>query len=80
MSNTELSSDNTNILEDDVMDRLNSYAGSHPNIVSLWREYIKLKRINYMKSIVDCDIMIRTLETNRDVSVETIAVLYALFD
>jgi hypothetical protein len=33
-----------------------------------------------MKAIVDCDYMIRNLETNRDISVETIAMLYALFD
>ena len=72
--------DNTNLLEDDIMSRLNSYVDSHPNIVSLWKEYIKVKRINYMKAIVDCDYVIRNLETNRDISVETIAMLYALFD
>ena len=44
------------------------------------KEYIKVKRINYMKAIVDCDEMIRNLETNRDISIETIAMLYALFD
>nr|QPI16515.1 MAG: hypothetical protein NIOZUU159_00003 [Virus NIOZ-UU159] len=72
--------DNTNLLEDDIMSRLNSYVDSHPNIVSLWKEYIKVKRINYMKAIVDCDYVVRNLETNRDISVETIAMLYALFD
>jgi len=72
--------DNNNVLEDDIMERLHSYTNSHPNIVSMWKEYIKLKRINYMKAIVDCDAVIRNLETNRDISVETIALLYALFD
>jgi len=72
--------DNTNLLEDDIMSRLDSYIHSHPNVVTLWKEYIKVKRINYMKAIVDCDYMIRNLETNRDISIETIAMLYALFD
>jgi len=80
MNSTSSQCDNTNLLEDDLMYRLNSYADSHPNVVTLWKEYIKVKRINYMKAIVDCDYMIRNLETNRDISVETIAMLYALFD
>jgi len=80
MNSTGSQCDNTNLLEDDIMSRLNSYVDSHPNIVSLWKEYIKVKRINYMKAIVDCDQVIRNLETNRDISVETIAMLYALFD
>uniref|UniRef100_A0A6C0C691 Uncharacterized protein n=1 Tax=viral metagenome TaxID=1070528 RepID=A0A6C0C691_9ZZZZ len=80
MNNNQLQCDNPNIIEDDVLCRLNNYTDSHPNIVSMWKEYIKLKHINYMKSIVDCDEMLRTLESNRDVSVETIALLYALFD
>jgi len=80
MNSTSSQCDNTNLLEDDLMYRLNSYADSHPNVVTLWKEYIKVKRINYMKAIVDCDEMIRNLQTNRDISVETIALLYALFD
>ena len=80
MNSTGSQCDNTNLLEDDIMSRLNSYVDSHPNIVSLWKEYIKVKRINYMKAIVDCDEMIRNLQTNRDISIETIALLYALFD
>jgi len=79
MNSTGSQCDNTNLLEDDIMSRLNSYIDSHPNVVTLWKEYIKVKRINYMKAIVDCDYMIRNLETNRDISVETIAMLYALF-
>ena len=80
MNSTSSQCDNTNLLEDDIMSRLNSYIDSHPNVVTLWKEYIKVKRINYMKAIVDCDDMIRNLETNRDISIETIAMLYALFD
>ena len=80
MNSTSSQCDNTNLLEDDIMSRLNSYIDSHPNVVTLWKEYIKVKRITYMKAIVDCDEMIRNLETNRDISIETIAMLYALFD
>ena len=80
MNSTGSQCDNTNLLEEDIISRLNSYIDSHPNVVTLWKEYIKVKRINYMKAIVDCDDMIRNLETNRDISIGTIAMLYALFD
>ena len=80
MSHTQVSSENMDILEIGLQNRLDEYRDSHPNLVKLWKEYIKVKRINYMKAIVDCDDMIRNLETNRDISVETIAMLYALFD
>jgi len=67
------------ILEEYIYSKLNNYAGSHPNIVSVWREYLKIKKISYMKAIVDCDVMIRNISNHRDVSPETIALLYALF-
>ena len=41
--------DTTNLLEDDIMSRLNSYADSHPNVVTLWKEYIKAKKFYYLK-------------------------------
>jgi len=66
---------NNTLFENETFDRLNSYADSHPNIVSIWKEYIKIKRINYMKSIVDCDAMIGNLETTGDIAAETIALL-----
>ncbi len=80
MNSNDSHCNSTNILEEEVYIKLENYTDSHPNIVSLWKEYIKLKRINYMKSLVDCDAMITTLSVQRDISVETIALLYALFD
>ena len=53
---------------------------THPNLVNLWMEYIKVKRISYLKSIVDCESMISNLTNSRDISPETIAMLYALFE
>ena len=67
------------ILEEYIYSKLTNYETSHPNIIGVWREYLKVKKISYMKAIVDCDIMIRNISNHRDVSPETIAFLYALF-
>ena len=77
MNNQSFQYTNMDILESDTMDSLDSYIDTHPNLVNLWKEYIKVKRISYMNSIIDCDTMIRNLSTNRDLSVETIVLLYA---
>ena len=67
------------ILESSIIEKLETFQFSHPNLVSLWKEYIKIKRINFMKAIVDCECVIEKLSENRDISPETIVLLYALF-
>ena len=74
-----VSSENMDILEVSLQNRLDQYRHSHPNLVKLWKEYIKVKRISYLKSIVDCESMILNLTNSRDISPDTIAMLYALF-
>jgi hypothetical protein len=80
MSHTQVSSENMDILEIGLQNRLDEYRDSHPNLVKLWTEYIKVKRISYLKSIVDCEDMITNLTISRDISPETIVMLYALFE
>ena len=79
MSNTP-QRDKIDTFEDDISTRLESYATTHPNLVTLWKEYIRVKRVNYMKAMVDCDDVIRKLKANRDISTDTIVLLYALLD
>tara|TARA_B100000214_G_C23442161_1_gene389736 strand:- start:132 stop:374 length:243 start_codon:yes stop_codon:yes gene_type:complete len=79
MSHTQVSSESMDILEIGLQNRLDEYRDSHPNLVKLWKEYIKVKRISYLKSIVDCESMIENLINSRDISPDTIVMLYALF-
>ena len=79
MSHTQVSSESMDILEIELQNRLDQYRDSHPNLVKLWKEYIKVKRISYLKSIVDCESMIENLINSRDISPDTIVMLYALF-
>ena len=80
MSHTQVSSESMDILEIELQNRLDQYRDSHPNLVKLWKEYIKVKRISYLKSIVDCESMIENLINSRDISPDTIVMLYALFE
>ncbi len=79
MSRTQVSSESMDILEIGLQNRLDEYRDTHPNLVKLWKEYIKVKRISYLKSIVDCESMIENLVNSRDISPDTIVMLYALF-
>ena len=80
MSRTQVSSESMDILEIGLQNRLDEYRDTHPNLVKLWKEYIKVKRISYLKSIVDCESMIENLINSRDISPDTIVMLYALFE
>ena len=48
MSHTQVSSESMDILEIGLQNRLDQYRDSHPNLVKLWKEYIKVKRISYL--------------------------------
>ena len=80
MSRAQVSSESMDILEIGLQNRLDEYRDSHRNLVKLWKEYIKVKRISYLKSIVDCESMIENLINSRDISPDTIVMLYALFE
>ena len=80
MSHTQVSSESMDILEIGLQNRLDEYRDSHPNLVKLWKEYIKVKRISYLKSIVDCESMIENLINSSDISPDTIVMLYAMFE
>jgi hypothetical protein len=69
-----------NIIEDYIYDKLNDYSQTHPNLTNVWRKYLQNTKIMYLQSLVDCDNMIRNLNNSRDVSLETIALLYALLN
>ena len=68
------------ILEEDLYDRLNIYEHSHPNLVNIWKSYLNRKKINYIQSLVDCDIMVRRLTTTDDISFQSIALLSILLE
>ena len=69
-----------NIIEEYVYDKLNDHEISHPNLTNIWKQYLQNMKIKYLQSLVDCDNMMRNLDTTRDVSIHSIILLYALIN
>ena len=69
-----------NIIEEYVYDKLNNHEISHPNLTNIWKQYLQNMKIKYLQSLVDCDNMMRNLDTTRDVSLHSIILLYALIN
>ena len=69
-----------NIIEEYVYDKLNNHEISHPNLTNIWKQYLQNMKIKYLQSLVDCDNMMRNLDTTRDVSLHSIILLYALMN
>lgn len=69
-----------NIIEEYVYDKLNNHEISHPNITNIWKQYLQDMKIKYLQSLVDCDNMMRNLDTTRDISLHSIMLLYALMN
>ena len=61
---------------EEIVTKLNEYSITHPNIVSLWKHYIHIKRESYHKSIQDCKEEIENFTTRADMNIDTILFLY----
>ena len=62
-----------------VLGKLENYRLSHPNIYSLWTEYINIKKQSYRKALVDCDDMLSLMSNTQDIPRLSIYLLYALY-
>jgi len=62
----------------EVLENLNKYKITHPNIVNLWIEYINRRKQNMLQVIKECNEVIDKLNTKRDLSINNIVSLYIL--
>jgi len=62
-----------------VLGKLENYKLSHPNIYSLWKEYINIKKQSYQKALVDCDDMLSLIGDTQDIPRLSIYLMYALY-
>lgn len=69
-----------NIIEEYIYNKLNNHVISHPNLTNIWKQYLQDMKIKYLQSLVDCDNMMRNLNTTRDISSHSIVLLYALMN
>ena len=64
------------MLYNELIDKLDSYIDTHPNIITLWKHYIRIKRESYKKSLEDCTKAMNLLLEKEDLNQETIMLLY----
>ena len=63
---------------EEIVTKLNEHSETHPNIVSLWKHYIHIKRESYQNSIQNCLKAIDAFKEQSDIEMETILLFYTL--
>ena len=63
---------------EETLVKLSEYKDTHPNIISLWKHYIGIKRESYHKSIHECTKAMKHFETHDDINSDVILLLYSL--
>jgi len=63
---------------EETLAKLNEYKDTHPNIISLWKHYIGIKRESYKNSIQECIKAIEHFETLEDVNSDILLLFYSL--
>ena len=60
----------------EILDELNSYQQSHPNLSSFWKFYIQLKKKAFEDSLLECQKSIGFLREFNDVNPSNLMFLY----
>ncbi len=63
---------------EELLLKLETYKSTHPNIISLWKHYIQIKREAFHKSLQDCQNCMDVLSIQSDIDMDTILFLYML--
>ena len=63
---------------EELLLKLETYGSTHPNVTSLWKHYIQIKRESYHKSIQECKDCMDLFLIQPDINKETILFLYML--
>ena len=60
--------------------KLKKFEVSHPNLICMWRDYLRLKKMAYFDSLRNCEEMIEHLESTPDVTPQMLITLYFLLN
>jgi hypothetical protein len=62
---------------EEIVSQLEQYSDSHPNVTTMWREYIRKKHEAYYSALAHCRHVIARLNDTDDLSVLQIYSVYA---
>ncbi len=60
-----------------ILLRLDQHASTHPNIVTLWREYLTIKHRRFIEVMAECETVIDRLAESDDLGRGAILAIYA---
>jgi hypothetical protein len=61
-----------------LVERLEVYRESHPYLVAIWRDYIRIKEERFRDAIRDCEGVLQKLDDTEDIDMLTIATIIAV--
>jgi hypothetical protein len=59
----------------DLENKLDDRLGSHPTLVKLWKEYLKIKKRRFENDLIQCENMLDKIEEINDPSPEQLLLL-----
>jgi len=64
---------------DDLILQLDANIYTHPNLSLLWKNYLRIKREKYLKSIIQCRMVIEKMHTVPDIDYNSLLCLYIIY-
>lgn len=61
-----------------IIQKLNNNYHKAPDLIKIWKYYLKIKKENFIKSLQQCEMMLQQLETTPIMDIQTIALLYII--
>jgi len=61
-----------------LVERLEVYRESHPHLVAIWRDYIRIKEERFREAIKACEGVLRRLDETEDIDMLTMATIIAI--
>ena len=59
----------------EIIEKLNLYTETHPNITTIWKHYMQIKRESYQKALLECETAINFFTIQSDLNIETVLLL-----
>ena len=69
---------NCELIYNDILSKIDNNSNTHPNLMGLWKNYLEIKKKNFMNACSQCESMITRLDSINDCQLSSILVLILL--
>lgn len=64
---------------DELITKLDTKMNTHPNISSMWKKYIQIKREKYLQNLTRCRTIINKMDSQPDIDYRTLVSIYIIY-